>query len=743
MKCEECTLIGHTPVSIFIPKKFQYPCLLVGQAPGKTEVITGVPFTGSAGKQLYSLMKGAGLFKNELPQTNLVMCKPPDDGKGNDRQPTLHEVKCCFRHLFIEIQDLQPELILAFGGPAMYALTGREGPLSLRGSFHPLKEEYQHDCQVLCLLHPSFVMRQRQWIGVATNDLKLVHTFFLSGVPKKQEMEFLLDPTYQELTQYLYDESGLPVGITAFDIETTSLDPFQAQVLGIGFSTSEDSAMAIYFAGPDDYRIPIVKAFLEDPDHPKVAQNGSYDCKVLEVAMGIKVRGMVFDTRLAEQILNSDMPKNLDHLRATYTQIKPYKPSKKEMKTISQWNKDTMLEYCCWDNVTTYQVMEAQNQLLTDRQKKLQRNLLVPLIETINSMEIKGVKVDVNRLALMYAQAIPVAEALEKYIREEYGINPGSPLQVKEYLKTPSADKQVLKDLINKGHERSELIQQILDFRDLTKGSGTFLKGVYDRLVGDRIHTQYNIEGTGTGRLSSENPNLQNVPKPYRIIYTADTPDHVLISGDFSQLELWTVSLIGPCENMFKILSEGGDIHLSVELAINDYLPERLLSRRRLLAKAIVFGTLYGLSARSIAIDYGVPIETAKKWQDIFLDVAGLDKYYEDRRYDHSKKGYVDTPFGRRRYIQTFPQALNAPVQSTASDVTLTQLNKCYHEAHLDIRLQVHDEIVIHALRSEVKTYAQILKDTMQSPIPELNNHQFKVKVKAGYNWFDMEEVEI
>lgn len=737
MKCEECTL-GGTKVLPFIPESFQYECLLVGQAPGKTEVITGVPFTGGEGKMLYSLMKGAGLFKNHLPQTNLVQCKPPDDGKGNDRSPTNHEIKCCFRHLYGEIQSLRPRLILALGGPAIYTLTGKEGPMTLRGSFHPLVDNYQHECQVLCLLHPSFVMRQRQWINVAVNDLKLVHTYFTQGLPATESYDFTLDPDERTLATYLYDDL---TQVTSFDIETTSLDPFEAQVIGIGFSNSAQSAMAVYFTH-DDPRIKVVKDFLENKDLKKVAQNGSYDCKVLEVAMGIKVRGMVFDTRLAEQILNSDMPKNLDHLRATYTQIKPYKPSKKEMKTIQNWDKSKMLEYCCWDNVTTLQVMEAQNKALTYRQKDLQRTLLTPLIETINSMEIKGVKVDIPKLALMYAQTVPVAEQIREEIEQECGINPSSPLQVKNYLQVQGADKTTLTNLIRAGHEKADLIQKILNYRDLTKGATTFLKGVYDRLRGDRIHTQYNIEGTGTGRLSSENPNLQNIPKPFRGIYIADTEDDVLISGDFSQLELWVVAIIGPCPPLFKILSEGGDVHGRVEVAINDYLPEHLLPRRRLIAKMLVFGTLYGLSSRTIAIEFGVPIATGETWQKILLDVAGLDKYYEDKRFDFRTKGYVDTPFGRRRYIQTFPQALNAPVQSTASDVTLTQLNKCYYQAGLDLRLQVHDEIVIHAKGSEKMEKAKLLKDTMESYIPELN-HNFKIKIKMGYNWLEMEDIEL
>ena len=736
MQCEECTLDGNA-VKLYLPLQMQYPCLLVGQAPGKTEVITGVPFTGGAGKMLWSLMKEAGLFKNQFPQTNLVQCKPPSDNKGNDRPPTSLEVKSCFKHLFEEIQDLQPELIIAFGGPAMLALTGREGPMSLRGSFHPLLDIYQHECQVLCLLHPSFVMRQRQWVNIAVNDLRLIHKFFLEGVPSEKEYLFTLDPILNELEDYLFNNKE----VTSFDIETTSLDPFEAQVLGIGFARDEYSSMTVYFTQSDD-RLELIKRWLEDDTYKKVAQNGSYDCKVLECSLNIKVSGMTFDTRLAEQILNSDMPKNLDHLRAAYTSIRPYKPAKADMKVMSAWDKDKMLEYCCWDNVTTLQVMKAQNKLLTETQKELQETLLVPLIKTINYMELKGVNVDVNRLALMYAKAVPVAQAIEEFLWNEYHLNPNSPKQVKEFFNINGSSRTELEDLVRHGHEKSEVIEQILQYRDLTKGSGTFLKGVYERLKDGRIHTQYNIEGTGTGRLSSENPNLQNVPKPFRIIYTADTEDDVLISSDFKQLELWTVALLGPCPPLLKILQDGGDIHASVEKPMIPYMPERLLRNSRMIAKSLVFGTLYGLSARTIAVTHGVSIDTAKTWQGIFLDVAGLDKYYEDRREDF-KRGYTETPWGRRRYIQTFPQALNGPVQSSASDTCLSKLNQCYYEGGLDLRLQVHDEIVIHSSRKDMKKNALLLKEIMESPVRQMFNFKFKVDVKCGYNWYEMERMEL
>jgi len=735
MKCSECTLDGKM-VLCYRPTRVQYPVLWVGQAPGKVEVVTGIPFTGGAGKTQYSLMKSAGLTKSDFAWTNIVQCKPPDDGKGNDRAPTPQEIKCCIRHLYEEIWDIKPQLIVALGGPAMQVLTGQEGIMRQRGSFHPLKPEFEFECEVLCLLHPAFVMRQRQWFPIAISDLKLVHDFFLGNIQKEREYEFLLDPTEAEIQSYI--SKG---GVHTVDIETTSLDPFEADLLGLSLSNSVDDAMAVYFISGDS-RLEGIKKFLENSNIPKSFQNGSFDCKVLLQQAGIDVQGICYDTRLAEQLLNSDMPKDLDHLRAVYTKIKAYKPTKKEFKQMGSWPKEKLLEYNCWDSVCTYQVMEAQKRLLSAQEKELLETLLVPLIKPINSMELKGVKVDVDTLAALYAEHIPQSEILLNQIQQVAPINPNSPQQLREYFRTNDAQKLTLEHLIKKGHPESDLIDKILRYKDLTKGAGTFLKGVYDRLKDGRIHTQYNIEGTGTGRLSSENPNLQNVPKPYRAIYIPDDPASVFISGDYSQLELWVVALLGPCQELYDALMAGTDVHKTVEDAIDPYLPEGLKDRRRLIAKMLVFGTLYGMSPQTVARLQKVSVETARSWQELlFGKYPGLYKYTEDRKADAHQKGFVTTPWGRKRYVQTVPQALNAPVQSSASDVTLSSINDAYYNYNLDLRLQVHDEIVIHSTLKDYEEQAILLKESMERPIKQMFNHRFKAKIAVGYDWYNLQEV--
>ena len=739
MDCERCTLDGRK-VTIYIPEHFQYNCLFVGQAPGETEVITGMPFTGGAGKTQYRLMKEGGLYKSQFPFTNIVQCKPPSDSKGNDRTPTPTEIKCCIKHLYEEIWSLQPDLICALGGVAMKVLTGNEGIMSHRGSLSKLKEDFQYECDVLSLLHPSFVMKQRHWFPVAINDLRLIHDYFAGSlVNEVSEYDIPLDISASALREYLNTDKVIDV-----DIETTGLDPFEATILGLSFSRGPNEARPIYFSNGDD-RLEVVKKYLQDPNRPKSMQNGSFDCKVIQQQWGIIPKGLVYDTRLAEQLLNSDMPKNLDHLRAVYTKVRPYKPTKAEMKVMDTWPKDKMMYYNGMDTITTHQVRLAQSKLLSSKEMWLQENLLTPLVEVINSMEIKGVKVDIDTLAGMYAQIIPKADKiLKKITLIEPGFNPNSPKQLKELLGTSNAQKATLERMVQRGHERAEFLKLVLEYREYTKGAGTFLKGVFDRLKDGRIHTQYNIEGTGTGRLSSENPNLQNIPKDYRGVYIGDNEDSILISGDYSQLELWTIAVIGDCKVLYEALSNGTDIHGTVEQAIDDYLPLKLKDRRRLIAKLLVFGTIYGMGPTTIARDFKVTKEVAATWQNMLFGVyPGLKEYQEARKVDWSDRGYVTTPWGRKRYIQTVPQALNAPVQSSASDITLSSLNECYYNYNLDIRLQVHDEILIHTPLKDWEENARKLKEAMERPIKEMNGQSFPAHLKAGYDWYNMQEVEI
>lgn len=576
-------------------------------------------------------------------------------------------------------------------------------------------------------------------------DLEKVHTFFTSGPPQEvsDRTRFYLDPTAEELREYLI--TSYKGEVIAFDTETTSLNPREAQLLGASFSKHKDSAMAVYLNNGSDARLPIIKEFLESDVILKAAQNGSYDCAVLHTnGIYVSEKALVYDTRLAEQLLNSDSPKDLGHLRAVYTDIPPYKPTKKEMEQIQSWGKVKMLNYAALDAQCTYQVMEKQKTLLSDKQKELLQKLLVPVCFALNKMERNGIRVDVGRLALMYAETIPKIEALEKEIQAKWGVNPYSSKQVQNTFGVSDSRRETLEAHADRCGVHTDAFKLILECKALAKGASTFLKGIYERLEGDRIHTRYNPEGTGTGRLSSSNPNLQNIRKPFRIIYCSDSKDTVLIAADYSQLELHVASILAPCPALKGDLEKRADIHTRVMNMIIDHIPRHFkeTKQERWIAKTVVFGSLYGRSPRSMAIFFGVSIETATLWQEgLFTQYPGLKVYMLNREEDFRRFGKVTTPFGRVRYVQNARQAINAPIQSSANDVALSKLLTLY-KMGMDIRLTTHDEIVIQAPVKEVEEYAKLLKSTMEAPVSEMGDYSFPVDLKVGFNWYELKKTE-
>ena len=736
MNCEECTLNGKQ-VKWQVPTTTQYRIMVIGQAPGEVEVLTNKPFTGPAGKMLYALLGGANINKNLICVTNMVSCRPGPDAKGNDLPPTEFEIQCCEDRLIQEIGSWQPELIIALGGVSAQRLTGKlAGITSLRGAIYPLIEKYKYSCDVLCALHPSFVMRQRQWIDIAVKDFNKARDYLTGALTESNEPKHVINPSLDELVTYLDGATRV-----AFDVETTGLNTRLDKILGIAFSKDVDSGCAMYFSA-NDPRIEVVKQILEDPKVLKIAQNASFDCDFLINTMGIDVQGLQFDTRLAEQMLSSDTPTRLDHLRAVYTDIPPYKPSEKEMAKLGSWGMDRVMKMNSLDTITTYRVCEAQENKLTKGQSNLLKTLLVPLVPVLNRMERKGVYVNIDTLAGMYAQMLPKAEELKAKGYEQYGINIASPTVVSKFLGLPNSGIETLEAARDKGHVNTKVINDVLEYRVLSKGASTYLKGIYGRLEDSYIHTEYLLDGTGTGRLSSRNPNLQNVQLRYRCIYEAE-PGMTFLSGDYKQLELWVAALLGPCETLLTDLQNGRDVHSDLLVEIKDHIPERLLWDARNVVKRVVFGTLYGRSARSIAIAFGVSIETAKSWQEAcILKYPGLGKYILDRHQDLFRKGFVTTPWGRVRYVQTTMQAVNTPIQSTASDVTLSTLLEI-DRAGYDLRLTVHDEILTQVPKKQVKKYALELKKIFERPIPQVFNHGFLVNFKSGPNWMDLKEVEL
>jgi DNA polymerase-1 len=708
--------------------------MVVGEAPGETETLTKVPFTGSAGKMLWSLLNNAGINKQHLILTNCVSCRPPDN-----RTPTTKECDNCFERLKSEIHQTRPKLIVALGEVALNHLTGKSGIQKKRGEIFPLTEKWEYQCDVLAVLHPSFIMRQRMWIDTTVKDLKMINASQEGVVVKKsfEKPPFIYNPNPEELTKIF---ERMSKKTCAVDIETPGqLDVLTASVIGIAFYAG-DEAVALDFsqAYPQDVW-EVMKNYLEDPNAKKCTQNGQFDWAVLE-SNGIKCQGLDYDTLLAEHTMNADLPGNLDFLRNRYTDLKSYKPDSKAMKKIGVWSAEQRMEYNCWDVIATLEVMKGQMKVMGKEQLNVLKEFELPLINVCNYMERKGILVDVNTLALTNSAIQPKLAEMDSTTFNPLHLNPRSPVQLKKFFNLESTGKDQLKEAIRKGHPQKELMQKILDYRELDKISSVYLVGIYKKLKSGRIHAHPKIGGTATGRLSYQEPNLQNVPKNLRNIFIPDTPEHVFIESDYSQLELRVIANLAPEPKMLEMFARNERVHSLIGMERYGKKWDDLTPREKLLSKAIVFGTIYGSSARSIAIREGITVKEAEHLQTICLkNFPGLVSYLERCSQNFNSTRISRTPFGRIRYLQTIPQAFNTPIQSSASDVTTGSLVGLY-KLGLDLRITVHDSIVIQCLKKDKKEVLSEVKKVMERPIPQLNNYSFPVKSEIGINWRDVKE---
>lgn len=729
--CNKCTLKDCKYVKPYFTPNKQLEILFVGQAPGKVETITGIPFTGPAGKMLWRLMHEAKINKLKVDITNVAKCAPPDD-----RKPTKDEMKLCKKFLKDDIHTSKPRLIVALGDVATKALVGKTKIQSLRGTIEQLNPEFDYPCPVLCALHPSFVMRQRQWIPIAIQDLEKALQYVVKGTIEVigENCRFETDFDEHQLAEYLGRAKQWP---TAFDTETTGLNPREHQVIGASLCFNEDTAIAFDLPMNDPKWEPLTK-WLEDKDAKKITQNGQFDIAMLD-AHGITVRGLAFDTRLAEHLISSDLPGSLDFLRSKYTTVKPYKPTPKEMREISSWSRGRRLEYGCKDALVTWLVSEKQKEVIDEGNMKVLQEIEIPLINVVNEMEKKGVLVDVEKLETLKAELQPKVERYKETYFDPIGVNPNSPKQLNELFGIVGTGEEVLRGHIKAGSKHKELMQIVLDYREAKKVLSTYVDGVLERLEYGRIHTHYKIGGAGTGRLSSENPNLQNVPKELRAIYIPD-PGNVFVEADYSQLEVRVLAVIADEKTMLKEIADGVNVHHNMAKIIFGKDWEDLEEKHRVWTKNVVFGTAYGRGPTAIARQFGCKIKEAEEWQMACLKkYPGFTIYHQKQKSVFEKTGKAFTPFGRSRPVQTVTQAINTPIQSAGSDVCLTSLIML-HKHGFDLRFTVHDSITIQSDEKFHVEQASEIKQVMERNIPELNNNYFPVNIKHGTNWYELQE---
>jgi len=594
-----------------------------------------------------------------------------------------------------------------------------------------------------------------------------------------------------------YVTRAVDQGFVAFDTETTGLDPMQDELVGVSLALAPGDAVYIPLrhgmisrdlmsAGEAPQQIEVAKAIailkpmMEDKSVLKIAQNAKFDINILHRA-GIYVTP-VDDTMLISYALDAGRRSHgmddlsVSHLGHQPISFKEVAGSGKNMLTFDRVEIGRATEYAAEDADVTLRLHGVlKPRLASDRMTTVYETLERPLIDVLAGMERAGIMIDREALSRMSGRFAQKMGALEAEIHELAGerFNVGSPKQLGDILfgrmslpggkKTASGawstDSSALEDLAAQGHA---LPKVLMEWRQLAKLKGTYtdaLPGYINPHTG-RVHTSYSMASTSTGRLSSSDPNLQNIPirtEEGRAIRTAfiAAPGHVLISADYSQIELRLLAHVADIPALKKAFTDGLDIHAMTASEMFGVPVEGMPSETRRRAKAINFGIIYGISAFGLSNQLGIDRAEADAYIKTYFErFPGIRGYMDRTKAEARERGYVETIFGRRLH---FPEmkgaspahrafmeraAINAPLQGAAADIirrAMVRLPGALADAGLSARmlLQVHDELVFEAPEKEAKKTASLVKDIMENaamPAVEISV-PLTVEAKSGKNW--------
>jgi len=596
------------------------------------------------------------------------------------------------------------------------------------------------------------------------------------------EVDYKLVKSEEEIDQLI--DVLKKAGHFAFDTETNSLNPHEAELVGVSFAVK--AGEAYYLSSPAKFeeakqQIQRFKALLEDEKIAKTAQNIKYDALVLR-KYDIVVKGYYFDTMIMHYLLEPGMRHSMDFLAETYLKYKPISiesligkkgKSQRSMRTVEE---EKVVVYACEDADITLQLKEyLEKELESENLKELYDHIEEPLIDAIIEMESAGVKVDREYLKKYSEELQEKSDALVKEVHEMAGVefNIASPRQVGEVLfdkldipykwrKTKSGQYSTNEEKLSELSKDHEIAGKILDYRGLTKLKSTYvdaLPALINEKTG-RIHSSFNQALTSTGRLSSNNPNLQNIPirtaegRRVREAFVPGSDKHILLAADYSQIELRLIAEISKDEAMLEAFLNDQDIHRATAARVYNTPYEEVTDDQRRNAKTVNFSIIYGAGSTNLSRQLEISRKEATDLiNEYFKQYSGLKKYMDEIVEFARENGYVSTLMKRRRFLrdinsrngmmrsQAERMAINTPIQGTAADMikkAMIDLHQHIQKEGLESRIimQVHDELVIDALKSETEALIPVIREKMKNAQPGLKV-PIKVEIGKGQNWLE------
>lgn len=569
-----------------------------------------------------------------------------------------------------------------------------------------------------------------------------------------------------------------------FDTETTNIDAHQAELVGMSFAYKKGEAWYIPFPPTFSEAQQIADGFkplFENDAIAKIGQNIKYDLEVLK-RYSIELKGKLFDTMIAHFLIQPDMRHNMNVLAETYLNYSPVsietligKKGKGQLN-MRDVPVELVKDYAAEDADITFQLKNVFAPMLEDvHARKLFEDIEIPLISVLADMEAEGVSLDKHTLAELSVELEKDITIVDSEIQQLAGtpFNVASPKQVGDILfeilkivekpkKTKTGQYATGEDVLTKLVGKHPIVGKILDYRELVKLKNTYvdtLPQLINPLTG-RVHTSYSQAVAVTGRLSSDNPNLQNIPirtergREIRKAFTARNENYTLLSADYSQIELRIIAALSKDEGMIEAFLSGQDIHRATAAKVYNVPLEEVTSEMRRNAKMVNFGIIYGISAFGLSERLNIPRkEAAGIIENYFIKYPGIKKYMDDSIQLAREQGYVETIMGRRRYLRDISSsnftvrgfaernAINAPIQGSAADmikIAMINIHKDFKAQQLKSRmlLQVHDELIFDVWNDEMVTVKAIIENRMKTAIPDLIV-PIEVGMGTGRNWLE------
>ncbi len=761
---------------------------ILGLMGDKVDNIPGIPGVGE--KTAIQLVKDFGSIENLLENTDKLKGKLKEKVENNKEKALqskwlatiILDVPVEFNENELAIKSINKDALrelfseLEFRAIAQKVLGEDIGSAKGSESAAPVAKTKEAAKQPKADLFSSGdLFSEEHMEAVAELDAKIFKTI------KDLHPNYMLCDTPQSITDLLAVLKNHAE--YCFDTETTGLDTIIAEIVGMSFSVKAGEAYYVPVSEDQHKALELLNEFkplFEDTSKTLIGQNIKYDFQILK-NYGIEIKNKLWDTMIAHFLFMPEMRHNMNVLAETYLDYSPISIEEligkkgKDQLSMRSVPVEQIKDYAAEDADVTLKLKHVfEPKLKETATEKLFHEVEVPLIEALSDMEREGINLDVNALKEFSAQLQEDITRVDKEIQELAGtkFNISSPKQVGEILfeylkivdkpkKTKTGQYATGEDVLSKLEGKHPIISKILDYRELVKLKSTYVDSL-PLMVNEktnRVHTTFNQVVAVTGRLSSDNPNLQNIPirtergRQIRKAFIPRDENHILLSADYSQIELRIVASISKDPNMCEAFNSGKDIHTATAAKVYGIDESEVTKEMRYKAKSVNFGIIYGQGAFGLADNLNIPRAEAKQLIDNYFAQYGAIKSYMDNEINFAKEhGYVQTLLGRKRWLKDINSAnatvrsyaernaINAPIQGSAADmikVAMINIRKELKQMNIKSKmvLQVHDELIFDVYKPELEMIKPVIEKHMKEALPL--SVPVEVGMGEGVNWLE------